>query len=137
MLRTRTLTAVGAVTLALALPAGAAAQQDLRSPDVRDGAASALGQDLRSPDTRDAATVIGQDLRSPDARDAALRVQPTALDIRPSEPPPAVTTPAVADGFEWGSAGIGAAAMLALILGLAGLTAVLAPRAGRHLRFTH
>jgi hypothetical protein len=38
---------------ALLSPAGAAAQQDLRSPDARDASRPALSQDLRSPDTRD------------------------------------------------------------------------------------
>jgi hypothetical protein len=107
MLRTRSLTTIGAVTLALAAPAGAVAQQDLRSPDARD--ASRSGE-------------VRQDLRSPDARDAGT------FDIRPSEPVPVVDTSSVDDGFEWGHAGIGGAATLALVLAVGGLAMIVARR---------
>ena len=113
-------------------------KQDLRSPDARDAAVTSslagtsnATQDLRSPDARDAASssVVGtgavQDLRSPDARDAAT------LNVRPTEPVPAVETPS-ADGFEWGHAAIGAAAMLAIVLGIGGTAALVSSR--RHAR---
>jgi hypothetical protein len=68
----RILTAV--LVAALLVPAGASAQQDLRSPDARDAARPALTQDLRSPDTRDAQRpAVTQDLRNPDSRDYGLQ----------------------------------------------------------------
>lgn len=66
--------------------------------------------DLRMPDTRDAAREAAAsqvDLRSPDARDAARTTAPA---------PVAVIERPVADGFQWGDAGIGAAGTLALVL---------------------
>ena len=108
MLRTtRSITTVGAIVLALAGPADAIAQQDLRSPDARDAAGPAE---------------IRQDLRSPDARDAAM---PT---VELSTPAPSVERTSGSDGFEWGHAGIGGAAVLALTLALAGLTLLVARR---------
>ena len=108
MLRTtRSITIVGAIVLALAAPAGAVAQQDLRSPDARDAA--------RSDEAR-------QDLRSPDARDAA------AVTVRPSEPVTAVEPSVPSNGFEWGHAGVGGAATLALVLGIGGLTLLVTRR---------
>jgi len=94
MLRSRAIITTTALVAACALPASAAAQQDLRSPDTRDaangiglyGETAAVSQDLRSPDTRDAANGIGetaavsQDLRSPDAQDAAGHVGLYAQD---------------------------------------------------------
>jgi hypothetical protein len=49
-----------AALLGGAVPAGALAAQDLRSPDARDAARQATVQDLRSPDARDAAARIVQ-----------------------------------------------------------------------------
>jgi hypothetical protein len=54
-----------------------------------------------------------RDLRSPDARDAARQAA-----IAPAESARVSSghsAPSVADGFEWGDAGIGAAVMLALV----------------------
>ena len=127
MLRSRAIITTTALVAACALPASAAAQQDLRSPDTRDaangiglyGETAAVSQDLRSPDAQDAAGHVGlyahdeprahvyQDLRSPDARDAARDL-----------PPAPVTTVAIAEptsGFDWGDAGVGAVGMLALV----------------------
>lgn len=103
MLRSRSTTII-ALAVALAAPGAAAAQQDLRSPDARDAGGAA---------------VVVQDLRSPDARDAAT-------PIVPAEPagPPVVGT----DGFGWGDAGIGAAGMLGLVLGMSGLTVLVVRR---------
>ena len=88
-------------TLAAALLASAA----LAAPAVAQ-------QDLRSPDTRDAAAQTSQDLRSPDARDAATgpRTAPTFI-VTPA--PQAVVE--TSSGFDWGSAAIGAAAILGLL----------------------
>jgi hypothetical protein len=58
------------------------------------------------------------DLRSPDARDAARDVA-----VAPAERTRVSATrsvPSVSDGFEWSDAGIGAAAMLALLTGAGG-----------------
>jgi hypothetical protein len=92
MLRRNHLIVTAALVAVCALPATAAAQQDLRMPDTRDAAAASGDvppppssiaadadgyQDLRSPDAKDAAREAGtarepaQDLRSPDAADAA------------------------------------------------------------------
>jgi hypothetical protein len=107
--RTRILT-TAALLAVCAVPAYADAkviQAVAPSPSVSE---SQTYQDLRSPDARDAgqAAQVKQDLRSPDARDAG----------RPESPP--VPTPIVeirevpTSGFDWGDAGIGAAAILAL-----------------------
>jgi hypothetical protein len=80
MIRRSHILTTAALLAVCAVPATAAAQQDLRSPDARDAAREAgvvqPSQDLRSPDARDAAREAatvepGQDLRSPDAADAA------------------------------------------------------------------
>ena len=95
--------------------------QDFRSPDAKDAAQSTTsGIDLRSPDARDAArgpagsdvakTSAITDLRSPDARDAAAT---STLKAGVASTPHIVR--ATSNGFEWGDAGIGAAAMLGLI----------------------
>ena len=98
---------------ALAAPAAAAQQHDLRSPDTRDAAQSAQPpQDLRSPDTRDAA-----------GRTTLSTPAVTVVKAPPSAPS--------ADGIDWTDAGIGAASLLGLIaLGLAGTFSVLHRRRG-------
>jgi hypothetical protein len=98
--------------------------QDLRSPDTRDAARAAITRgylDLRSPDARDAAVASemasSQDLRSPDARDAGREPSPVQI------PEPVVEIREVpSGGFDWGDAGIGAAALLALLSIAGGLT---------------
>lgn len=105
MLRTRTTVISALVALSLTAPATAAAQQDLRSPD-----------------TRDAATVVRQDLRSPDARDAGV-VRQSASSLSAPAPSPVA---APSGGFSWGDAGIGAAGMLGLLLGGAGVSVLVA-----------
>jgi hypothetical protein len=110
-----------ALVAVCAVPASAAAQQDLRMPDTRDAAAASAAdgyQDLRSPDAKDAAreagTVSGrsQDLRSPDATDAAAHRglyetdprayvlnreygSPDAVDAARDLPPVQIPTPVV------------------------------------------
>jgi hypothetical protein len=127
--------ALGLAVAALAAPAAAAQQQDLRSPDARDAAhpvpaVAVERQDLRSPDARDAAhpvpavAVEQQDLRSPDTRDlAAGRGTFSAPDVVVVKMPQ--SSPAADGGIEWGDAGIGAAVLLGLIaVGLGGSLAL-------------
>ena len=127
---------LGLAFAALSVPA-ALAQQDLRSPDTRASAtpsAKPLAQDLRSPDARHATSAMPrQNLRTPDVRDVA--------DGRGTLDAPAVTVvrapqPAAApDAIEWGDAGIGAGALLGLILlGLSGTVAAMHRRRGRPAR---
>jgi len=108
-------TATGLAVVALAVPTAAAQSQDLRSPDARDAAGAAqVQQDLRSPDSRDAAEGRGT-FSAPDVTVVKLQ-QPS---------------PAAAGGVDWGDAGIGAGALLALILlGLGSTLAVLHRRHG-------
>ena len=105
MLRARSITTIGTV-MALAIPATAGAQQDLRAPDQVDARHQGLimkgnTQDLRAPDRADAG-------RAP----SVTPVQGVATRF---------TSPAASstNGFEWGDAGIGAAGMLGVI-GLVG-----------------
>jgi hypothetical protein len=121
-------------TLALAIGALSAptaiAQQDLRSPDAIDAAQQAR-QNLRSPNAIDAAGTAApqQDQRSPDARDAA--------DGRGAYNTPEVVFlkaphPAHTGGLHWADAGIGAGALLGLILlALAGALLVVHRRHAR------
>jgi hypothetical protein len=92
----RRLTALALLTAALAAPT-AAAQQDLRPPDIRYAAPTsslpgAASRDLRSPDARDAAltgSLAGggaQDLRSPDAADASRAAAVAAAQQRYESP---------------------------------------------------
>lgn len=92
--------------------------QDLRSPDARDAA-------LASEQGSSPSSLPAQDLRSPDARDAAAG--------RGSFNSPEVTVVKLAQpsaspdgGLDWGDAGIGAAALLGLLLlALGGTLAVM------------
>ena len=89
--------ALGLVLGVVAAPA-AFAQQDLRSPDTRDAAAAAAERytDLRNPDTRDFAESGG----------VSPRV--TVVEVPVAAP--------AERGLDWSDAGIGAGAMLGLIL---------------------
>jgi hypothetical protein len=108
-----------AVALAVSLPASAGAQQDLRNPDNRDSVTLPATQDLRNPDNRVLAPSSStQDLRSPDAVDASRHVGIYAVA------PAGDAGESSGLGFQWGDAGIGAAAMLGLIS--------LIPHADRH-----
>jgi hypothetical protein len=99
-----------AVALAVSLPASAGAQQDLRNPDNRDSVTLPATQDLRNPDNRVLAPSSStQDLRSPDAVDASRHVGIYAVA------PAGDAGESSGLGFQWGDAGIGAAAMLGLI----------------------
>jgi hypothetical protein len=131
----------------------ASAPQDLRSPDARDAGLAREAsppQDLRSPDARDAGLAreasAPQDLRSGHAscfRGCFLRSPDTrAADRGPAvaaaesaRVAPDASRPSVSDGFEWGDAGIGAAATLALV-GVAGGTLLLVGRRRHRTRTT-
>ena len=121
--------ALGLTIAATAAPT-AAAYVDMRAPDNRDAAqtSTAAPVDLRSPDARDAQTTPAApvDLRSPDARDASssssgqvdLR-SPDARDATTASAPEVtvVTAPEPSDnGLDWGGVGIGAAAVLGVML---------------------
>ena len=139
MLRRNHMIVTAALVAVCALPATAAAQQDLRMPDTRDAAAAAEEyQDLRSPDAVDAAAqrgiyapddgryVLDRNYGSPDAVDAARDLPPVQL------PTPVVEvrgTPS--GGFDWDDAGIGAAGMLALFSISAGSALLLVGRKRR------
>ena len=109
------------VVIAATFPSGAVA---MTSHSAATQETAGPSQDLRTPDAQDAARAslvsASQDLRSPDAREAAATplVHSVAL------------TPSVSDAFDWSDAGLGAAAMLALVA-LTGGTALLVSR-GRH-----
>jgi hypothetical protein len=89
-------------------------------------------QDLRSPDARDAAlaadTSPAHDQRSPNAREPfpGAAVGPGESAGMPASHP----APSVSEGFGWSEAGIGAAAMLALV-SLASGTLLLVGRSRR------
>ena len=112
---------LGLVLAALVAPAAAAQAQDLRTPDAREtssitgsvgGSVSpVLPADLRSPDARETisngVTAGTTDLRTPDTRDAAEgRGTFNAPEVALIEVP--TSSPAAADGMDWGDAGIGA-----------------------------
>jgi hypothetical protein len=108
--------AVALVAGAAMAPAAAADHQDLRLPDARDAVAGYL-----EPVTVDRPTerqtfpgmaqwaAPRQDLRMPDQR------HPAAGDGGTDPPAEFVHVP-VASGFDWGDAGIGAAAAIGVVL---------------------
>ncbi|HEX6696689.1 MAG TPA: hypothetical protein VF080_07840 [Solirubrobacteraceae bacterium] len=115
-------TAAVAIALCAAAPAVAQAQ-DLRSPDaVAAGEPKAPEpiQDYRAPDAADPVEPT-TDLRTPDNRFGQPTGGPAPARVRIVEVP--------SSGFGWGDAGIGAAAMLAVVLLGAGVAMV-----GMHLR---
>jgi hypothetical protein len=149
MLRRNHMIVTAALVAACALPATAAAQQDLRMPDTRDAAAAAEEyQDLRSPDAKDAARAVppaslGDQARtqsqpgpytdserklveSPEVQGMVARA---SREIR--ETPPVVEVRGPSGGFDWGDAGIGAAGMLALFSIVAGSALLLVGRKRR------
>jgi hypothetical protein len=106
--------ALGLVLAAL-VPATAAANQDLRSPDARDPFTSAAAPvDLRAPDSRDAA----------EGRSAANA--PSVMVVRMPQRTHAT------GGMDWGDVGIGASgALIVLTLTAGGAVAV---QRRRHVR---
>jgi hypothetical protein len=116
--RTRVAGALIGAALATTVVAPGAIAQDLRSPDARDSSptieqpgAQAVSSydDLRSPDASAGTRGVApsEDQRSPDARD-----YPSPLV---ESQPLAVEAP-IADGFDWLSAAIGAAAGTGLLV---------------------
>ena len=87
------------ILTALAFPAASAADVDLRNPDSRSAAIASERAD----------TYL--DLRNPDSRGPAVEVE-TAVPETPSP----VEAQATSSGFDWGDAGIGAGAVLGLLL---------------------
>jgi hypothetical protein len=75
--------------------------------------AGATPGDLRSPDAVDAASSPAQDLRSPDAAAAGDAARTT--DAAPTSVVASVSSAEPSPGFEWGSAGIGAAGTVGLV----------------------
>jgi hypothetical protein len=113
--------ATTAAAIALAVPASASADVDLRNPDNRVNEPQTQ-VDLRNPDSREQSPQADPrdqgyvDLRSPDSREPS----------RPIETP-TVATPVADDGqgFAWGDAAIGAGIAFGLMLiGMSGLIAV-------------
>jgi len=128
------------VIAAAAWPAGAYAVTDQDVPVAPTAApqvAASAPQDLRSPDARDAGLARDasppQDLRSPDARDAHRGAAVAASQSARVAPDP--SRPSVSNGFEWGDAGIGAAATVALV-SVAGGTLLLIGRRRQRSRTT-
>jgi hypothetical protein len=112
---------VAALVALFVLPASAAAQQDLRSPDAADAAAH-----RGLYETEKDAYVLERDYGSPDAADAARDLPPVQV------PTPVVeVSGAPSGGFDWGDAGIGAAGMLALFSIAAGSGLLLVGRKRR------
>jgi hypothetical protein len=152
MLRRSHILTTAALVAVCATPASAATDEELRSggaaasgdvaPPPSSIAASATDeyQDLRSPDAVDAAEhrglyepmpaergpyVLERDYGSPDAADAARDLPPVQI------PAPVVAAGEPSGGFDWGDAGIGAAAMLALFSIAAGSALLLSGRRRR------
>lgn len=109
----RQITTIVAVA-GLAIGPAAVASAQPSSPDARDAntqAQQALQPPYSSPDPR-----------SPDARDAAdLVVVPAGIVAKA---PVALSAPSGGDGFDWGSAGIGAGSLVIAVVGLGALFAV-------------
>ncbi len=123
MLRIHRFTTTAAVAIALCAAAPAVARtQDLRSPDAVEAGEAKVPQiqDYRAPDAVNPVEPT-TDLRSPDNRFGQPTGGPAAARVRIVEVP--------SRGFGWGDAGIGAAAMLAVVM-----LAVGAGMAAMHLR---
>ena len=142
MLRGNTILTTAAVLAVFTVPASAQTYDDLRSADARDAAREAGGtaapsQDLRPPDVKDGAEgrgpyaddrgpyVLERRHAAPDAADAARGLSPSDI------PAPVVEVRESSGGFSWGDAGIGAVGMLGLFA-IAGGSAMLV--AGRRRR---
>jgi hypothetical protein len=130
-----------ALALATVAPSVASARYVPDPPPATSQPQAQPAVDLRSPDARDAANsavraIQGQGARSRDATNPAVRAinaqgvrvahELAARDsLTASPPPPLVITVPRPNGFEWGDAGIGAAAGLALtMIALGGALAV-------------
>ena len=123
--RTRAAATLIGAALALTFVApGSAAAQDMRTPDVLDGAqrspsdeaGTTTFDDVRTPDARESRqdATPSQDQRSPDARDVPGPAP---------ESQPVAEAPSAPGGFDLVSAAIGAAAGAGLLLVLFGAVA--------------
>jgi hypothetical protein len=112
--------AVALGALALAAPAAVATPADLHAPNAT--AQTQVTVDLRSPDARDAATPESGAPGATQAQKARMaKAQALAWPHGFVVPTTRVRSPAprvqsTDDGFDWGSAGVGAAAVGGLIL---------------------
>jgi len=113
--------AAGLATAALAAPPALA--DDPRSPGARHAAAA---QAQQRGDNLLTGGVRAPDLLSPNARDAATPVAPAAAAPTPAAP--TVVEVSSAQGFDWTSAAIGAAAGIALALIAIAATAAVSSR---------
>ena len=99
--------AAAIAVVALAAPATSAAYQDLRNPDTRDAAAASQEAAIEAQREKPGY----QDLRNPDTRHPAIESPRGGVTETP-QPPEIAQSP----GFDWGDAGIGAGAVLGVVL---------------------
>ena len=121
-----------ALTLALAAatPSVAAARYAEDPPPATSRQQAPPAVDLRSPDARDAANLVvrtGQNQAARVARELAAR-DALASSAITSPPSAKIITVFQPNGFDWGDAGIGGAAIFGLILVLFGTTLYLTHR---------
>jgi hypothetical protein len=131
------LTVLAVVAGAIAAPTASAGlppeQADMHASTTQAVADARTNQDFRNPDNRTESPVAGkQDLRTPDAVDAAAGrgtfSAPDVVVVKVDDPKPQP----VADGLDWGDAGIGAGVIAGLSLITLGGGLVLTQR--RHAR---
>ena len=141
-----------ALALAAVAPSAASARYAQDPPPAASQPQAQPAVDLRSPDARDAANravraIQGQRARSRDAANPAVRVinaqgvrvahELAARDgLTASPPPPLLITVLRPNGFDWGDAGIGAAAGLVLIMVALGGTLAVTRHRGHRTRDT-
>jgi hypothetical protein len=118
---------------AIAAPAASAGLPPEHASAAQAAADAHTKQDFRNPDNRSQSPVAGkQDLRSPDTVDAAAGrgtfSAPDVVVVKVDDP----TAQPVADGLDWGDAGIGAGVIAGLSLLTLGAGLVLTQR--RHAR---
>ena len=131
------LTVLAVVAGAIAAPTASAGlppeQADMHASTTQAVADARTNQDFRNPDNRTESPAAGkQDLRTPDAVDAAAGrgtfSAPDVVVVKVDDPKPQP----VADGLDWGDAGIGAGVIAGLSLITLGGGLVLTQR--RHAR---
>jgi hypothetical protein len=119
-----------ALALAAAAPSAASARYATDPPPATSHTQAPPTVDLRSPDARDAADRAVRAIQAQGARAAhELAARGSAVgSATPSSPPHVIITASQPNGFAWGDAGIGGAAMFGLILVLLGTTLYLSHR---------
>ena len=118
---------------AIAAPAASAGLPPEHASAAPAAADARTKQDFRNPDNRSQSPVAGkQDLRSPDTIDAAAGrgtfSAPDVVVVKLDDP----TAQPVADGLDWGDAGIGAGVIAGLSLLTLGAGLVLTQRRHAH-----